>query len=167
MHIRLLITLATALTIGTVAYAHDYNLGNLHIDRPYARATMPNQPSAGAYFSIENAGTSADRLVAAASPAAKSTELHNMAMEGNVMRMREVPAIEIAPSAKIVMRPGGGYHIMLVGLKQPLKAGDKFPLTLTFEKAGKIDVSVEVAASGVAKHGTGTGMPQEGMHGMK
>ncbi len=67
-----------------------------------------------------------------------------MSMDGNVMKMREVNGIEIKPSARVALEPGQGYHIMLVGLKQPLKAGEKFPLTLTFEKSGKVDVSVLV-----------------------
>lgn len=62
----------------------------------------------------------------------------------NVMRMREVSSIELKPQEKIVMQPGDGYHIMLLGLKAPLKAGDKLPLTLTFKKAGKVETSISV-----------------------
>ncbi len=67
-----------------------------------------------------------------------------MSMDGNVMKMREVDGIEIKPATRVAMQPGEGYHIMLIGLKKPLKAGDKFPLTLTFEKSGKVEVSVWV-----------------------
>jgi copper(I)-binding protein len=70
--------------------------------------------------------------------------MHTMSMDGNVMKMREVSSIELKPSVKVSMKPGDGYHIMLIGLKQPLKIGDKFPLTLTFEKAGKAEVTVWV-----------------------
>lgn len=144
MHFRSLIPLVAALSIAASASAHEYNAGQLRIGHPYARATVPNQSSGGAYLTIENNGKDIDKLVAVASPIATSAGIHTMSMDGNVMRMREVSGIVIKPSGKIAMQPGDGYHIMLSGLKQPLKAGDKFPLTLTFEKAGKIDVSVMV-----------------------
>jgi hypothetical protein len=139
-----LISFVAALSVVASAGAHEYNAGPLRIGHPYARATVPNQSTGGAYLSIENSGKNPDKLVAVASPIANSIGIHTMSMDGNVMRMREVSGIEIKPSDKVVMQPGNGYHIMLTGLKQPLKAGDKFPLTLTFEKAGKVDVSVMV-----------------------
>ena len=144
MHFRSISLLLATLLIGTSAFAHEYKAGNLVIGHPYARATVPGQPSGGAYMSIENTGKQADRLVGVASPVAKATEIHTMSMEGNVMRMREVSAVDIKPLEKVAMKPGDGYHIMLIGLSQPLKAGEKFPLTLTFEWAGKVDVSVVV-----------------------
>jgi copper(I)-binding protein len=144
MHFRSIMTAVAALVISASASAHEYKLGDLRIAHPHARATVSGQPTGAAYFGIENIGKSADKLIAVASPAAKTAQIHTMSMEGNVMRMREAENIEIAPSAKIVMKPSDGYHIMLIGLNQPLKAGDKFPMTLTFEKAGKVDVSVWV-----------------------
>jgi periplasmic copper chaperone A len=145
MHLRSLIISAAMLLVSVSHNAYAEQAGNLHIDRAYARATMPGQTSGGAYVTIENKGKDADRLISASSPAAKSVEIHTMSMDGNVMRMREVPHIDITPGAKITMKPGDGYHIMLIGIKQPLKAGDKVPLTLTFEKSGKVDVEVLVA----------------------
>lgn len=144
MHFRSCITLVAMLFSASHAEAHDYMIGKLHIDQPYARATVPYQTAGAAYLTIENNGKTSDRLLALASPIAKSVEIHTMSMDGNIMKMREVPAIEIAPFAKIMMQPGNGYHIMLTGLKQPLKAGSKFPLTLTFEKAGKINLAVMI-----------------------
>ena len=144
MKLHIAFAFAVAALASPLACAEDYKLKSLHIADPYARATMPHQPSGGAYLTIENKGDEADKLVAAASPVAKSVEIHTMAMEGDVMKMREVSGIELKPAAKVVMKPGDGYHLMLMGLKQPLKAGDKFPLTLTFEKAGKTEVSVLV-----------------------
>lgn len=135
---------AVAALASAFAGAQEYKLKDLHIADPYARATMPHQPSGGAYLTIENKGNQADKLVAASSPVAKSVEIHTMAMEGDVMRMREVGSIELKPAAKVVMKPGDGYHLMLMSLKQPLKAGDKFPITLTFEKSGQTEVSFEV-----------------------
>lgn len=128
-----------------LSQAHEYKLGQLEIGHPYARATVPGQPAAGAYISIENKGSTPDRLIAVSSPVAKSGEIHTMAMEGNVMKMRELNGgLEVKPGQKIAMQPGNGYHIMLMGLSKPLQAGDKVPATLTFEKAGKVEVTFNV-----------------------
>lgn len=155
MNFRSIFLLITTFVISTAALAFDYKAAEIHINNPYARATMPMQPAAGAYLTLENTGKTADKLLALASPAAKNVELHTMSMEGNVMKMRAAPELELKPADKIVMQPGSGgsgYHIMLMGLVQPLKAGDKFPLTLTFEKAGKVVISVRVEDS-VLKNG--------------
>lgn len=144
LQLHFIFAFAAALTAGTAVHAHDRKVNSLHIEHPYARATVPHQPSGAAYLTIENKGKDGDRLIAVTSPVAKSVEIHTMSMDGNVMKMREVPAIELKPSARLVMQPGEGYHLMLLGLRRPLKAGDRFPLTLTFEKAGKTEVSVAV-----------------------
>ncbi|HYD78728.1 MAG TPA: copper chaperone PCu(A)C [Paucimonas sp.] len=146
--------LAAALACAAVSVqAQGVKLGALRIDQPQARATVPGQPSGAAYLTIENGDKSADKLIAASSPVANSVELHTMTMDGDVMRMREVPSIVLPPGAKVAMKPGNGYHIMLMGLKQPLKEGGKFPLTLTFEKAGKAEVEVRVGGqAGAAEH---------------
>ncbi|KAF1047713.1 MAG: hypothetical protein GAK35_00528 [Herbaspirillum frisingense] len=142
---------AALLATAPLSQAHEYKLGQLEIGHPYARSTVPGQPAGGAYFSIENKGSAPDRLVALSSPVAKTTEIHTMAMEGNLMKMREVDGgLEVKPGQKIAMQPGNGYHIMLMGLSKPLKAGDKVPLTLTFEKAGKVDVTVNVEDAAAA-----------------
>lgn len=135
---------ALALMLFGQANAHEYTLKDLQIGHPYARPTVAHQPSGAAYLSIENKGSNGDKLIGVASPIAKSAQIHSMSMEGNVMKMREVGDISLPSGAKVVMKPGNGYHIMLVGLSQPLKAGDKIPLTLSFEKAGKTEVSVVV-----------------------
>lgn len=159
MQLHSIFTLAAALLASTAVHAQDYKLQDLHIDRPYARATAPQQPSGAAYLTIENQGKTADKLVAVSSPVAKSVQIHTMSMEGDVMKMREVSAIELKPDAKIEMMPGNGYHLMLIGLRQPLKAGDKFPLTLTFEKAGTTEVSMTVEdRNKKAKGGKDSGM---------
>ena len=150
MRLSTLAFAAVCLAAGSSA-AHDYQLQALHIDHPFARATPPGAHSGGAFFTVQNAGTRSVRLSGAASPAAASVELHQMAMEGGVMRMRSVSAVEVQPGGKLELKPGG-YHVMLSDLKQPLKAGDKFPMTLTFEGAGTIEVSVEVEDMG-ATHG--------------
>jgi copper(I)-binding protein len=124
--------------------ADDYQTKNIHVDHVYARATVPGQTSGVAYLTIDNKGSGADKLVSVSSPIATSTEIHSMSMDGTIMRMREVNDLALPPSAKIVMAPGGGYHVMMVGLKKPLAAGDKIPLSLRFEKAGKLDITVVV-----------------------
>lgn len=144
MQLHRISTFLTAFALSSFAYANDYMAGSLHIADPVARATVPGQPSGAAYLSIENHGKDADKLIAVSSSIAKSTQIHTMSMEGDVMKMREVDGIALKPASKTVMQPGSGYHIMLIGLKQPLKIGDQFPLTLIFEKAGKLEVSVSV-----------------------
>jgi len=150
----LLLNLALFLLVSSwlaPANAHEYKVGDLHIGHPYARSTPPGAKVGGAYLSINNKGKAADRLVRASSPRAGSVELHTMSMDGNVMRMRQVPAIEVAPGATVKLAPGG-LHVMLQELKQPLKKGERFPLTLVFERAGevKVDIVVEDAPSHAA-----------------
>jgi len=128
-----------------IAVATDDPLHDLRIEHPYARPTPPGARSAAAYFTIRNVGNASDRLVSVASPVSKSAQVHSMTMDGNVMRMRALPSLDIPPDASITLAPGS-YHVMLVGLSHPLAAGDKVTLTLTFEKAGKVDVSADVEA---------------------
>jgi copper(I)-binding protein len=138
-----LIGAAVALSI---AQAHEFKLGDIQINHPYARATAPSQTSGSTYIDLENNGKADDALTKAETSIAQSVAIHTMEMVGEVMKMREVDSIELKAGSKVSMRPGGGYHIMLIGLKQPLKAGEKFPLTLHFAKAGKIEVMVVVEA---------------------
>jgi copper(I)-binding protein len=136
-----------------VAHAHSFKAGELAIGHPYARATVPGQPTGGAYLRLENRGDQPDRLVSASADVSRSVELHEMKMQGDVMRMRAVDAVEIPAHQSVMLEPGG-VHIMLVGLKAPLKEGERFPMTLKFEKAGevKVEVVVEPVKSGPAKH---------------
>ena len=138
--------------IGT-ASAHSYKLGALEIGHPWARATPPTAPTGGGYLSVKNTGTEPDRLISISSPAAGTVQVHEMKMEGNVMRMRELDGpLEIKPGETVTLAPGG-MHLMMMGLKEPLKQGEKVPLTLVFEKAGKIDVELVVVAMGASpKH---------------
>ena len=143
MNLRFLFTFSALLLAGA-AHGQNHDAGDIRIGPSYARATVAQQPSAGAYLTLENRGAAADRLLGVSTPVARSAEIHTMRMEGDVMRMREVGALDLAPAAKVEMKPGSGYHIMLLGLKKPLQAGATFPMTLTFEKAGKVEVSVSV-----------------------
>ena len=133
------------------AQAHDFKLGAIAIGHPYARATAAGQQAGGGFLKLENKGGD-DRLVSASAGVAGSVELHTMSMEGDVMRMRQVDSIAL-PAGKTVELKPGGLHIMFMGLKTPLKAGDSFPMTLKFEKAGEVTVQVKVQAPGQATHG--------------
>jgi len=137
-----ILALALALSAGT-ALAQNYKLKDLVIDHPYARATPPGAKAGGAFLTVENKGSAPDKLVDASTPAAKFVEIHEMSMDAGVMKMRAIRGIEIKPGTKAELKPGG-FHIMLLDLKQPLKVGDKIPMTLVFEKAGKVEVSVAV-----------------------
>jgi copper(I)-binding protein len=146
-HRTALAGVALALT-SLFAQAHDFKLGGLTVGHPFARATAPGQPVGGAFMTITNAGPD-DRLLSVSAANAASVELHTMKMEGDVMRMREVDGIPL-PAGQTVKLQSGGYHVMLMGLKAPLKAGDRFPATLKFEKAGELKVEVKVEAAGGA-----------------
>lgn len=119
--------------------------GELAVGNAWARATPGKSETGAAYVTILS--PTPDRLVAAATPAAAKAELHTMEMSGAVMKMRPVAGVDI-PAGKTVTLAPGGVHIMLMGLAKPLQAGQSFPLTLTFEKAGARTVDVEVAKVG-------------------
>lgn len=130
--------------------------GEIAISRAYALPTLQGIRNGAAYIEqIDNKGKQADRLLRASTVAADKVELHTMSVDANnVMRMRPVPDIALTPGSPVKMQPGGGLHIMLLGLKKPLVEGDRFTLTLEFERSGKTDVTVQVQApkSGVDEH---------------
>ncbi|MEX8521046.1 MAG: copper chaperone PCu(A)C [Leptothrix sp. (in: b-proteobacteria)] len=128
-----------------LAQAHDFKAGDITIDHPYATPTLPAATTGAVYFrGLKNAGAQPDRLIGARSPVARSVETHEMHMDGDLMRMRAVPALEIPAKGEVSMRHGGQYHLMLTDLSQPLKQGDRFPITLEFERGGKKEVMVWV-----------------------
>jgi periplasmic copper chaperone A len=150
MRFKNLIT-GSLLAFATLASsALEYKAGAITIVDPHARATAAGQPSGGGYVTLANGGA-ADRLVSASAEVSKSVELHMMNMEGDVMHMRQIDAIEL-PAGKTVELKPGGYHFMFIGLKAPLKAGASFPMKLKFEKAGEVTVVVKVEAPGI-EHG--------------
>jgi len=153
-----------AALVAPVAQAHDFKAGDLRIDHPYATPSRPGMSTGSVYFrGIRNTGSTADRLLSASTPAADSVEIHRMQMVkgglGEVMQMRAVPLLEIPAGATVVMKHGtpDGYHLMLIGLKAPLNDGDRFPVTLRFEKAGTHVVNVWVQMPRNASHETGHG----------
>lgn len=132
----------------SLAQAHSFKLGAIEIGHPYARATVAGQPAGGGYLTLQNAGAD-DRLVSASADVAKAVELHSMSMEGDVMKMRQLEGIDLPKGKSVELKPGA-LHIMFIGLKAPLKEGDKFPLKLKFEKAGEVTVQVNVEAAGAS-----------------
>lgn len=126
------------------AQAHDYAAGALRITHPWSRPTPPSAPTAVGYLSIANTAKTADRLVSGSTPAADKLELHTMSMAGGVMVMRPVPGgLAIPAGASLDLTPGG-YHLMLIGPKQPFKPGARIPVTLVFEHAGTIRIELDV-----------------------
>ena len=138
--------MALAAAASLAAQAHDFKIGAIAIGHPYARATVAGQPAGGGFLKLDNKGAD-DRLLSATADVSGAVELHSMSMDGDVMRMRQVDAISL-PAGKTVELKPGGFHIMFIGLKAPLKEGDKFPLKLKFEKAGEVTVEVKVEAPG-------------------
>lgn len=142
------------------AGAHDFKAGDLRIDHPYATPSRPGLTTGAVYFKgIRNAGASADRLLSASTPVAGAVEIHRMQMlpsaQGEVMQMRAVPAVDLPAGVAVTFRHGtpDGYHLMLLDLKAPLKDGDRFPVTLIFEKAGTHTVQVWVQTPRADVHG--------------
>jgi periplasmic copper chaperone A len=130
------------------AHAKDYHAGSLDIAGPWSRATPQGASVAAGYLTIKNTGTAADRLVGGASDAAAKFEVHEMSMDGGVMKMRPIQGgLEIKPGETVELKPQG-LHIMFVGLKKRLKQGDHVKATLEFEKAGKVDVDFDVTGIG-------------------
>lgn len=146
------LTLGAIIASGTGAIASDMMVMNA-----YARASATPAARAGAaYITVMNHGGEADRLLSVSTPAATSAEFHTTVMEGDVMKMETVGPLELAPMATVEMKPGG-LHVMLMGLKAPLKEGEKIELVLTFEKAGEVKVEVPVGTVAAGTHDQASG----------
>jgi copper(I)-binding protein len=142
-----------ALVVATTsAMAHDYTAGGIHVAHPWSLALPDVARNGAAYMEISNRGERVDKLIDASSPIAKRVSLHGHTTNDGVLRMRPIEAIDVEPGTSSVLAPGG-LHIMLMELKEPLNAGKRFPLTLTFEKAGKIEVQIVVIKDPPSGHG--------------
>lgn len=148
-----LVVLATVLTIGA-ANAHGYKVGDLEITHPWARATPQGAKVGGGFLVVKNAGTAADRLVAVSAPdASDNIQIHEMAVKDGVMTMARLPnGLDIPAKGSVELKPGG-FHVMFIDLKHPLKKGDRIKARLTFEHAGSVDVDFEVDAIGATGAG--------------
>jgi len=150
---KLLLSLLTL----AASVAHVQAQAQVSVDKPWVRATVAQQKSTGAFFQLQAAADS--RLVEVKSGVAGVVEIHEMAMQGDTMRMRAVPGLDL-PAGKLVELKPGGYHVMLMDLKQQIKPGEAVPLTLVFESKDKKRQSVEVKAEARQLGG----MPAEHKH---
>jgi periplasmic copper chaperone A len=130
------------------AVAQTTATSTITVEQPWARATASGAQTGAVYMTFDNKGSSPDRLTGASSDVANKLQIHEMKVENGVMKMRELAGgLSIPAGGSVVLKPGS-YHVMLIGLKKPLTAGEKFPLTLIFEKAGNVSVTVPVQAMG-------------------
>ncbi|HWV95662.1 MAG TPA: copper chaperone PCu(A)C [Xanthobacteraceae bacterium] len=140
------------------AQAQEVKASDLVIAQAWTRATPGGAKVAGGYLTIENKGATADRLIGGSTPVAGKLEVHEMSVTDGVMKMHPVAGgLAVEPGKTVKLAPGG-YHLMMMELKQPLKQGEKVPVTLQFEKAGKVDVSLNVQGLGAqSPQGAGGG----------
>jgi copper(I)-binding protein len=139
--------------------AQTVKAGALVIEVPWLRATPGGAKVAGGYVKITNTGKEADRLIGGSLPMAGAVEVHEMAMAGNVMKMRRLPdGLDIEPGRSVELKPGG-YHLMFTGLREGLRAGQTVKGTLVFQKAGTVEVEYRVQPIGAqsGKGGSGRG----------
>ncbi|WP_426442851.1 copper chaperone PCu(A)C [Bradyrhizobium genosp. P] len=154
---KTLTALAAILAFALVApaSAEDVKAGDLVISQGWTRATPNGAKIGGGYLTIENKGTAPDRLLGGSGDVAGKIEVHEMAMDNGVMKMRALDkGLTIEPGKTVKLAPGG-YHLMMFDLNAPLKQGDKVPVTLEFEKAGKVPVSLDVQGIGAQAPGGG------------
>jgi copper(I)-binding protein len=146
------------------ARAEDIKAGDLVISQAWSRATPNGAKIAGGYLTIENRGAAPDRLIGGSGDIAGKVEVHEMSMNNGVMTMRPLDkGLAIEPGKTVKLAPGG-YHLMMFDLKGPLKQGEKVPVTLQFEKAGKVNLSLDVQGVGAQAPG---GMDHSGHMDMK
>jgi periplasmic copper chaperone A len=145
--------LGAILMMADFAAAQDTSIGSIAIAHPWARATPPGAKVGGGYFNLTNTGDQPDRLMSLTAGISDHAEVHEMSMKDGIMSMRELPAGLAVPAHGTVELKPGSFHVMFVGLKQPLKQGDHFSGTLTFEKAGSVTVDFVVESIGAMKPG--------------
>jgi periplasmic copper chaperone A len=134
--------ISTALALAALASQAQTTAGTVKVEAPWARPTVQGQAAGGGFLRIVG-GAADDKLVAASAPVAGRVELHSMTMDGDIMRMRQISTIAVPAGKTIDLKPGG-LHVMFMDLKAPLQKGASFPLTLKFEKAGNVQVEVQI-----------------------
>jgi hypothetical protein len=151
----------------TAVSAADYDVGSIHISRPWSRATPKGAATGAAYMTITNNGKAPDRVSCVSSDASAECQIHSMTMDNGVMQMRPVEGgLEIKPGETVTLKPGS-FHMMLLNLKHPLEQGNDVKATLKFDNAGTVDVEYPIvgigaSAPGAAAGGNGTMMMQGG-----
>jgi copper(I)-binding protein len=143
--------IGVAMILSSQVYAQVVKVDAVSISDAYTRATVPGQKVAGGFLKIQNKGNTIDQLISASSPSAGDVQLHEMAMEGNVMKMRQVKDIAVPANGSVELKPGG-YHLMFLDLKGPFVAGETIPVKLKFSKSGDVEVKLPVNAAGAMKH---------------
>ena len=155
--IGFVVAVLTAGLFTTVSRAEEVKAGDLVISQPWTRATPGGAKTGGGFLTIENKGTAPDKLIGASADGAGKIEVHEMVMNEGVMKMRPVEGgLAIDPGKTVKLAPGG-LHLMMMDLKSPLKQGDKMPVTLEFEKAGKVAVTLDVQGVGAPGPAAGSG----------
>lgn len=142
---------------------HHKMSAGIEIENAWARATPGMSKNGGAYFTAKNTGKDADRIVGVSANVSAKAELHTHLNDNGIMRMRQVDGLDVPAGGEVTFRPGG-YHIMFIGLHKPLKEGDRFPVTLIFEKAGQQTVEIDVMGVGAMKGGMNRDMKHDGTH---
>jgi copper(I)-binding protein len=144
--LKALLISAVGFGLAGMAQAQSAKVGSVQIENAYTRSTVPGQMAAGGFMKIENKGA-VDQLISASSPVAGEVQLHEMAMEGNVMKMRQVKEVVVPAGGAVELKPGG-MHLMFMNIKAPLTAGETVPVKLKFAKAGEVEVKMPVNAMG-------------------
>ena len=144
---------ALAIFSGTATSAKNYQTGTIHIVAPFSRALPPISKNGAVYLTLTNHGHLSDQLIGAATPIAEYAEIHTHQMEDGMMKMRKVGQVELPPNEEVAFAPGRN-HIMLIGLSQTLKEGERFSLMLHFKEAGQtiVEVIIEAAGATSASH---------------
>jgi len=142
--LKTLIVAAALLVAPSLVQAHEVKAGNLELIHPHIRASMGQSPTTAGYLTILNNGKTADRLLSVSCACAASVTVHEMKMTGSMASMAQVPSVEIPAGGKVTLAPGG-LHLMVMGLKAPIKAGDRVEMVLTFEKTGAVKTPFEAA----------------------
>ena len=123
--------------------AQEFTVGNVTVVGPWSRELPPNAPNGAAYFRVVNSGGESDRIVSARTDIADTVEIHTHEMDGGMMKMRRVESVKVPAGGEVEFKPHG-LHLMLLGLKEPLAGAESYGLTVVFENAGELDVSVDV-----------------------
>ena len=139
--------LLSAALAASVALAHNHQKGDIQVHHPWSRATPPGAKVGVGYMEIRNRGKQPDRLVSASTTVAKRVEMHVTQRDGDIAKMRQLKAFEIPGGERMLLAPDGA-HLMLVDLVAPLKRGERFKITLRFERAGDLEIEMEVQEMG-------------------
>ena len=121
------------------------SVGPIEITGAFTRATLPNAPVAGGFLTLSNTGSEDDRLISATAPIARETQIHEMAMDGDIMRMRQLADGIVIPAGESIVLEPGGFHLMFMGLTGPIVEGEVVPVTLVFENAGTVTIDLPAA----------------------